>query len=97
MSLVPKPDNLASRLNPDNGARDYICIKCAHLNTGASSERLQVLNQIPLLTCRQAESAEVVVVRDDSFERGSTSVVEIRWMLPQGAERRSTVRLVRGA
>src|SRR5678816_2457232 len=51
------------------------------------SERLQELDQILLLRAGELEGQALVVVLHDVRERGGRTVVEVRRMLPEAAQR----------
>src|SRR3989442_11679717 len=57
-------------------------------------QRLQVFDQIRFLRVRQSESQDAVVVLDDVRERRGAAIMEIRWVLRQGPERRGPVLMV---
>src|SRR5215203_3963717 len=59
---------------------------CRLLIRGSASEGLQVLDEIPLLSTREADASHLHVVLDHVIQRLRASIVEVRPMLPQAAK-----------
>src|SRR5687768_15147255 len=82
---------------PLSGCPERLFSSCGHPLSPGSSERLQVLDKIPLFLLGQAQPQRRVIVADHVTQRLRTSVVEIRRMLPEGAQRGGPIAARNGA